>query len=178
MSPEYDKLYDAIEKQSYRSDILIRRLEGDSNEEICRKYDIWTFPKLVLFKPFSTEPFVMYKGKRDLEAFVNFLNKNAWEEFINEEPIQTIPDIDPSKVDTNIVIVKNHRPERFTQMKDDIKFLHEKLTKIEREFEILRNDNMEDLFGMVKTLDFVFIGVVLFIIIAFILIAKKIYNKL
>jgi thioredoxin 1 len=92
MATEFDKLYEQIEKK--RDNILIRRLEGDSNEEITNAYDIHSFPKLVLYKPGSDKIYALYKGQRTAEEMMNFLNKYAIKNELTAEvnPNTTIND--------------------------------------------------------------------------------------
>jgi thiol-disulfide isomerase/thioredoxin len=71
MAPEFDKLYSLIEDS--KADIVIRRLEGDSNEKITDTYGIHSFPKLALFRPKSKNVYLLYKGKRTAEEMLKFI---------------------------------------------------------------------------------------------------------
>jgi thiol-disulfide isomerase/thioredoxin len=99
MSPEFDKLFDMITQS--RSDILVRRLEGDSNEDITYAYDIHSFPKLVLYKPGSVNIYAIYQGYRIADEMFKFLNAYAPQvvEPVKEEVIKIAAVEDKKKVE-------------------------------------------------------------------------------
>ena len=72
LSPAYEEFYE--EKKLTRKDIIVARIEGDYNEEICYEYGIDAFPKVVLFYPYSIEMKSDFEGKRTLKSL------NLWVE--------------------------------------------------------------------------------------------------
>jgi hypothetical protein len=75
MHPEYDKLNDIIKET--RDDVIIARLEGSINEDITLIYDIFSFPKIVLYHPGSVDIKGSFKGQRIAQVMQSWIEKNA-----------------------------------------------------------------------------------------------------
>jgi thiol-disulfide isomerase/thioredoxin len=105
MSPEYDRLFEMMKS---RSDVLIRRLEGDSNEDITYAYDIHSFPKLVLYKPGSVNMFSIYQGYRTADEMSKYLNTFATP--IVEEVIKIAAVEEIKKVEEKPKVVAVEKP--------------------------------------------------------------------
>jgi len=75
MSPEYDKLVDIMKEK--RDDVLVARLEGSINEEIAMIYEIFSFPKIVLFNPGSVDIRSNFRGQRIAPIMTTWIDQNA-----------------------------------------------------------------------------------------------------
>lgn len=75
MSPEYDKLVDTMKEK--REDVLIARLEGGMNEDITMIYEIFSFPKVVLFYPGSVDIRSSFRGQRIAPVMQAWIEQNA-----------------------------------------------------------------------------------------------------
>lgn len=73
LSPEYDKLADMI--NNTRKDVIIGRLEADSNYITASKYGINQFPILALFMPGSKRISNIYQGMRRSESIAEWINQ-------------------------------------------------------------------------------------------------------
>ncbi len=74
LSPEYDKLVDIF--NNTRKDIIIGRLEADSNDITASKYGINQFPILALFAPGSKRIIAVYQGMRQSEHMANWIRES------------------------------------------------------------------------------------------------------
>lgn len=75
MSPEYDKLVDIMKEK--RDDVLVARLEGGMNEDITMIYEIFSFPKIVLFYPGSVDIRSSFRGQRIAPVMQAWIEQNA-----------------------------------------------------------------------------------------------------
>lgn len=75
MSPEYDKLVDIMKEK--RDDVLVARLEGGVNEDITMIYEIFSFPKVVLFYPGSVDIRSNFRGQRIAPVMQAWIEQNA-----------------------------------------------------------------------------------------------------
>jgi len=75
MAPEYEKLVDIIKEK--REDVVIARLEGSINEDISIIYEIFSFPKVVLFYPGSVDIRGNFRGQRIGSVMFNWIEQNA-----------------------------------------------------------------------------------------------------
>ena len=83
LSPEYDKLVDIF--NNTRKDIIIGRLEADSNDITSTKYGINQFPIVALFAPGSKRIAAVYQGMRQSEHMANWINQACPKIEIKEE---------------------------------------------------------------------------------------------
>lgn len=75
ISPEYEKFNEIMKTK--RKDVIVARLEGEVNEEIAYEYGISSFPKIVLFWPHSNDISSKFKGTRNAEHFLDWIEENA-----------------------------------------------------------------------------------------------------
>ena len=83
LSPEYDKLVEII--NNTRKDVIIGRLEADSNDITASKYGINQFPILALFMPGSKRISNTYQGMRKSENMADWINQLCPKIEIKEE---------------------------------------------------------------------------------------------
>ena len=83
LSPEYDKLVDIF--NTTRKDIIIGRLEADSNDITASKYGINQFPILALFAPGSKRIIAVYQGMRQSEHMANWIRESCPQIEIKED---------------------------------------------------------------------------------------------
>lgn len=76
MAPEYDKLVDLV-KEKKRDDVVIARLEGSINEDISMIYEIFSFPRIVMFFPGSVDIRSNFRGQRVVQALFGWVEQNA-----------------------------------------------------------------------------------------------------
>jgi len=60
-----------------REDVLIARLEGGANEDITMIYEIFSFPKVVLFYPGSVDIRSSFRGQRIAQVMQAWIEQNA-----------------------------------------------------------------------------------------------------
>ncbi len=65
LAPEYDKL--AEEYKNKRKDVVISRLEGNDNDFTLRRYGIFRFPVIALFKRNSKHIYTIFQRERTFE---------------------------------------------------------------------------------------------------------------
>jgi len=75
MHPEYDKLNDIM--KDTRDDVIIARLEGSINEDITLIYEIFSFPKIVLYHPGSVDIKGSFRGQRIAPVMQSWIEQNA-----------------------------------------------------------------------------------------------------
>jgi len=75
MAPEYDLFHENLLKD--RDDILVARLEGSINEDISMIYEIFSFPKIVIFEPNSVDMKANFSGKRTAATMEKWIEKVA-----------------------------------------------------------------------------------------------------
>lgn len=75
MAPEYDKL--AEEYKTKRDDVLIARLEGSLNEDISMIYEIFSFPRVIMFFPGSIDIKNAFRGQRVASIIDSWIDTNA-----------------------------------------------------------------------------------------------------
>jgi len=75
MAPEYEKLVEVMKDK--REDVIIARLEGSINEDISIIYEIFSFPKIVLFYPGSVDVRSSFRGQRLATVMQAWIDKNA-----------------------------------------------------------------------------------------------------
>lgn len=75
MAPEYDKLVDIVKEK--REDVIVARLEGSINEDISMIYEIFSFPKVVLFYPGSVDIRSNFRGQRLAPVMFSWIEQNA-----------------------------------------------------------------------------------------------------
>jgi len=68
MKTEYEELITHFELQS-RKDLVIARIVADENPEIAIKYQIFGFPKVVLFKPNDQNIFNVFEKRPRMKKF-------------------------------------------------------------------------------------------------------------
>jgi len=136
MAPEYEKLYENYEKGG-RKDLVISRIEAGSNEEIARRYGIFSFPIVVMFNPNSSEIASIFQGRRLAE------DMNIW---INTVAPQTEDLVDESAsyvYDDNDEFLNNfNQTETFHEIEDvkkNINSLSERMAKLEGEIQNIKN---------------------------------------
>ena len=83
LSPEYDKLVDIF--NTTRKDIIIGRLEADSNDITATKYGINQFPIVALFAPGSKRIVSVYQGIRQSDHMANWIKASCPKIEINED---------------------------------------------------------------------------------------------
>ena len=74
MAPEYEKLIDIVKEK--RDDVIVARLEGSVNEDISIIYEIFSFPKIVMFYPGSVDIKSNFGGQRLASVLFNWIEKN------------------------------------------------------------------------------------------------------
>jgi len=75
LAPEYDKLFDHYEKT--RPDIKISRIELDVNERVKFKYQIFSFPRLVIFHSKSDIVRAVYANRRTYEDIAEWIDQTC-----------------------------------------------------------------------------------------------------
>ena len=75
LSPEYDKLVEEYKEK--RKDVIISRLEGQSNDFTLQRYGIFRFPIIALFKPKSKHIYKIYQGQRTFEEMNRWINETC-----------------------------------------------------------------------------------------------------
>lgn len=75
MAPAYEQFYDRI--KITRPDVVIGRIESETNDEIANVYDIHSFPKVVIFFPRSEEIHEVFEGDRTVEELEKWLEEIA-----------------------------------------------------------------------------------------------------
>lgn len=75
MAPEYEKLVDIIKEK--REDVIVARLDGTVNEDISIIYEIFSFPKVVLFYPGSVDIRSNFRGQRMSSVMLKWIEQNA-----------------------------------------------------------------------------------------------------
>ena len=75
LSPLYNKL--AEEYNDKRKDIIVSRLEGDANDFTLRRYGIFRFPIIALFKPNSKHIYTIYDGERNFDEMNKWINETC-----------------------------------------------------------------------------------------------------
>lgn len=75
MHPEYDKLNEIMKET--RDDVIIARLEGSINEDITLIYEIFSFPKIVLYHPGSVDIKGSFRGQRIASVMQSWIEQNA-----------------------------------------------------------------------------------------------------
>lgn len=75
MAPEYDKLVDIVKEK--REDVIIARLEGSLNEDISLIFEIFSFPKIVMFYPGSVDIRSNFRGQRMASVLFTWIEQNA-----------------------------------------------------------------------------------------------------
>jgi len=93
MAPEYDKLVDLIKEK--RQDVVIARLEGSINEEISMIYEMFSFPRVVLFHPEAVEIKSEFRGKRISQVLFNWIEQMAPTIKIEKQNLKMLQDNKP-----------------------------------------------------------------------------------
>jgi archaellum component FlaC len=136
MAPEYEKLYDLYQKGD-KHHVVIARLEAGANEDIAKRYNIFHFPTVVMFAPKNQEIFSVFKGKRIVAEFNEWIEHNS----VHQVEEKTEEDEDYFLVGDEDFI-ENFNKTEFHQeiegVKKEIQELHEKITKLEDEIKSLK----------------------------------------
>ena len=75
LSPEFEKVVE--EYKDKRKEIVIARLEGQSNDFTLQRYGIFRFPVIALFKPKSKHIYTIYQGDRSFNDLKNWINETC-----------------------------------------------------------------------------------------------------
>ena len=75
LAPEYDKL--AEEYKNKRKDVVISRLEGNDNDFTLRRYGIFRFPIIALFKQNSKNIYTIFQRERTFEEMDKWINETC-----------------------------------------------------------------------------------------------------
>jgi thiol-disulfide isomerase/thioredoxin len=183
MAPEYDKLYETLKEK--RPEILVYRIECEKNFETPGLYGIRSYPKLVLFKPDQPNIYKIYKYQRTEAAILSWI-----EQVVPKETLKVLDDSTKAVNKTeNITKVNNQDSEDIAFLKDEIKYLNTKLLGLEKELETIKNTTLGNaakpannkpnlLLKDIRLQDVIFIGVLVFILIAAVFTIRRIYKKL
>ena len=135
MAPEYEKLYEDYQKGG-RKDLVISRLEAGSNEEIARRYGIFSFPIVVIFNPNSSEIASIFQGRRTAE------DMNLWIDRAAPLPEGLEDESESYVYDENVELLNNfNKTEAFheiEEVKKNIDSLIERMLKLEGEIQNLK----------------------------------------
>ena len=75
LSPEFEKVVE--EYKDKRKEIVLARLEGQSNDFTLQRYGIFRFPVIALFKPKSKHIYTIYQGDRSFNDLKNWINETC-----------------------------------------------------------------------------------------------------
>lgn len=75
MAPEFDIFHENMTKN--RDDVIIGRVEGNINEDISMIYEVYSYPRIVIFEPNSVDVKADYTGRRTASAMENWMEKVA-----------------------------------------------------------------------------------------------------
>jgi len=73
LAPDYEVVGNAFAGEDK---VAITKIDCDANKDICSKYDVSGYPTLKWFSK-TDKSGVRYDGPRDIDAFVNYINRNA-----------------------------------------------------------------------------------------------------
>lgn len=81
MAPEYEKVRELYNGPSpKRTDILITRVQGNANEQICQDFGVYSYPTILLFKKGEKKVASIFQGpQRIMEVMSSWIEKNAGE---------------------------------------------------------------------------------------------------
>lgn len=78
--PEYNKLFEHFsnpKSKHYREDIVIAKINGDKNSKIADRYNIESYPTVVLFPPNDTKFPMTYQYEQKFHDITKFINAHA-----------------------------------------------------------------------------------------------------
>lgn len=127
MAPEFEKLHDIYQEK--RDDLVIARLEGNQNEDIIMKYNIFSFPMLILFRPAEKNIGSLFQGQRKADVMSGWLEENCPKIEKKKEEI-----IDENKI--NIDVVKNNQ----NDVTDEMEFIKREILSLRKKFEQLEGN--------------------------------------
>ena len=182
LSPEYDKLVDIF--NNTRKDIIIGRLEADSNDITASKYGINQFPILALFAPGSKRIIAVYQSMRQSEHMANWIRESCPKTEIKEEEKNNKNEKKEEFLEIDLKLIN-----KMTDLTDKNEFIKKKffeikkkLDEIDKKLENSTNTKTKNISRKHKkiriTFDFTFTnifitGITLLIIYAFYQTARK-----
>ena len=143
LSPEYDKLIDII--NNTRKDVIIGRLEADSNDITASKYGINQFPILALFMPGSKRISNIYQGMRRSESIAEWINQLCPKiEIKDEEEINNKKEEHSESLEIDMETINKK-----TEITAKNEFIKEKFFKLKKRLDeidkkIINNTNSKD----------------------------------
>jgi hypothetical protein len=161
MAPEYDLFHENLLKS--RDDVIVARLEGSINEDISMIYEIFSFPKIVLFEPNSPDIKANFSGKRVADVMEKWIEKVA-PKIEKKNPTQEVNKEDKlnkkeENLDKKIEENKNNKEKtteevefirreldnmknRFLNMEEELKNLKNYFQKINKDLEEAKSGNL------------------------------------
>lgn len=76
LAPAYDELVDYIEQSSKAGEVIIARIESNSNQQISMMYGVYSFPTIVYYNPNDKRPVSVYQGDRVLKGLWFWVYRN------------------------------------------------------------------------------------------------------
>jgi hypothetical protein len=133
-----------------RTDVVIARLEGSLNEEISRKYGIYSFPMVTLFHPGDLHVRALFQNQRIASVMAQWIDQNAPKLTQEENKIPNVVNV--KNLDDNIIIVKANK----TEVTDELEFvkreiitLKNKIEKLENEIQLYKNQTENNSVGSI-----------------------------
>ena len=134
LAPEYDKLVEIMNKT--RNDVIIARIEAQSNDITSSKYGINQFPILALFKPDTKKIISIYQGNRQSDEMANWINQLCPKIEIKEEEKDNKINKKDKKNNTNQeslhIEIENING---TQLTDKKEFIKQEFFKIKKQLD-------------------------------------------
>ena len=76
LAPIYDELVEFLKTKDV-NDVIIARLEANTNQEISMTYGVFSFPTIVFFTKNNPRPQDVFQGERSVESFWSWLRRNV-----------------------------------------------------------------------------------------------------
>jgi len=112
LAPDWDQLGSTFAKEK---GVVIAKVDCDSHQEICGRFDVHGYPTLKWFPKGSILP-EEYEGGRDLEELTNFVSTKSGAKGSVKKSVSSVVDLNPSNFDqvvkdpTKDVLVEFYAP--------------------------------------------------------------------
>ena len=88
--PTYEELWDhykSPQSEDFRENLVIAKLNGPNNRDICAEFGIFGYPTIFIFGKENNVPISTFKGKgsRTLENLISWADTALSDDFVPEE---------------------------------------------------------------------------------------------
>jgi hypothetical protein len=186
MSNEYEKLHGLYEKSN---DVVIARAEGSINEALAMRYQIFSFPVVVLFLPKNTNIASVFEENRTMENMKKWIERNFPKAKIENKDEEKALPAKPQEIPNPPAHKLSSEDMDF--IRKELNALNDKIGHIEEDINLFRNmtrDNIENnnkrknqekafLFKIPDTFILIVFFGALLVFIAVVFIFKKLFFK-